>query len=527
MKKLPISIQTFEDIISGGMIYVDKTAFIWELIQSGKFYFLSRPRRFGKSLLLTTLRAYFQGRKDLFEGLDIYEKEKDWKKHPVIHIDYSLLEYQKSRAIFEQSLLEHLKALASGFEVKLESSIIANAFTELIKALYDKFGPVVVLVDEYDKAMVDVLADKDRFEENREVVRGLYGAMKGLDQYFRFVMLTGVSRFAKVNVFSGLNNLQDISENRSFATLLGFTQEELEFYFGEWIEKLNSQTFRMTPEKLMAHIKFWYNGFSFDGEQKLYNPFSILSLFSNLDFGNYWFSTGTPTFLIDLIKRQKVLPETFENLKIADLAGSSGQASNLPLLPLLYQTGYLTLSRVVREGVRKYYYLDYPNEEVRHSFLTFLAAGFVEKDEFEIQPEAIELRHALRDERTDDFLTRLQSFLADIPARLHIPQEAYYHSLGYMMLRLTGVQLLLEKETDKGRIDAVLEFPDKVYIIEFKFGKSDRVKNVKTLSRQALQQIELKKYHEAYLSGGKKILLYGIGFLAKQMDGKVKVLRYT
>lgn len=522
MKKLPISIQTFEDIITGGMIYVDKTAFIWELAQAGKFYFLSRPRRFGKSLLLTTLRSYFQGRKDLFEGLYIFDKEKEWKKHPVVHIDYSLLEYKKSRAIFEQSLLEHLRGIAFTFELTLKSKIIANAFTELVKGLHEKYGPVVVLVDEYDKSMVDTLVDEDRFEENREVVRGLYGAMKGLDQYFRFVMLTGVSRFAKVNVFSGLNNLQDISENQSFSTLLGFTQKELEHYFGSWIEKLNSHTFQMPPEELLGQIKFWYNGFSFDGREKLYNPFSILSLFANLDFGNYWFSTGTPTFLIELIKKQKLLPETFENLKIADLTGSSGQASNLPLLPLLYQTGYLTLSKVVREGVRKYYYLDYPNEEVRHSFLTFLAAGFVEKDEFEIQPEAIELRHALRDERTDDFLARLGSFLADIPARLHIPKEAYYHSLVYMMLRLAGVQLLLEKETDKGRIDAVLEFPDKIYIIEFKFGKSDRVKNVKTLSRQALQQIEAKKYHEPYLSCGKKILLFGIGYLEKELDGRVK-----
>lgn len=523
MKKLPISIQTFEDIISGGMIYVDKTAFMWELVQKGKYYFLSRPRRFGKSLLLTTLKSFFEGHKGLFEGLFIHEHEKEWKKHPVIHIDYSLVEYKKSKEVFEQSLLEHLYSIASSYQVKLESGIVANAFVELVRALYERHGPAVLLVDEYDKAMVDVLADEARFEENREILRGLYGAMKGLDHYFRFVMLTGVSRFAKVNVFSGLNNLQDISENQAFASLLGFTQSELELYFGQWIEELNSHTFRMPPEELMGHIKFWYNGFSFDGEEKLYNPFSILSLFSNLDFGNYWFSTGTPTFLIDLIKTQKLLPETFENLKIADLTGSSNQIRNLPILPLLYQTGYLTVSKVVREGVRRYYYLDYPNEEVRHSFLTFLAAGFVEKDEFEIQPEAIELRHALRDERTADFIVRLQSFLADIPSRLHISKEAYYHSLVYMMLRLTGVQLLLEKETDKGRIDAVLEFPDKVYIIEFKFGQSGRIKNVKTLSRQALQQIEKKKYYEPYLAGGKKIILFGTGLLDKQLDGRVKV----
>ncbi len=524
MKKLPISIQTFENVISGDMIYVDKTAHLWELIRKGKYYFLARPRRFGKSMILTTLKSYFEGKKELFEGLHIYEKEKEWKPHPVVHIDYSLVEYKKSRDIFEQSLRGHLRRIAGHFDLTLNEEVIGNAFTELIEKLYKKHGPVVVLVDEYDKAMVDTLTNEERFEENREVLRGLYGAMKGLDQYFRFVMLTGVSRFAKVNVFSGMNNLEDISENQAFATVTGFTQQELEDNFGEWIEKLNSHTFQMPPEELMGHIKFWYNGFSFDGVEKLYNPFSVLSLFSNLDFGNYWFSTGTPTFLIDLIKQQKQLPETFENLKVNDLTGSSNQIKNLPLIPLLYQTGYLTISKVEREGVRKYFFLDYPNEEVRHSFLTFVAAAFVGKD-FEIQPHGIELRHALRDEKYDEFLQYLRGVLADIPARLHIPKEAYYHSLIYMMLRLTGVQILLEKETDKGRIDAVLEFPDKVYIIEFKFNKGSRVKRVKTLSLQALKQIKSKKYYEPYLPSGKRILLFGIGYLDKMLDGRVEVVQ--
>lgn len=476
---------------------MDKTAFVHKLVSSGTYYFLSRPRRFGKSLLLTTLKSFFEGRRDLFEGLFIYEKEKEWKTHPVVHIDYSLVSYRDGKEVFHQSLMYHLKDIAVRYGIQVKKQVAGNMLAELIEKLHEKFGPVVVLVDEYDKPMVDVLTEEEKFEENRAILRDLYGALKGLDHYLRFVMLTGVSRFTKVNVFSGMNNLQDISEHPEFGAALGFTQDELVQYFSEWVEKLNSHTFQMPPDELMGQIKFWYNGFSFDGENKLYNPFSILNLFANLDFGNYWFSTGTPTFLIDLIKSQKLQPETFENLKVTDLAGSSTQIRNLPILPLLYQTGYLTVSKVVREGVRKYYYLDYPNEEVRHSFLTFLVAGFVEKDEFEIQPEAIELRHALRDERTGDFIQRLQSFFAGIPARLHIPKEAYYHSLAYMMLRLAGVQVILEKETEKGRIDAVLEFPDKVYIIEFKIAPVGRVKNVKTLSAQAIRQIEKKRYHEA------------------------------
>lgn len=525
MKRLPISIQTFEKIISGDMIYVDKTMYLHELVSKGTYYFLSRPRRFGKSLLLTTLKSFFQGKKHLFEGLFIYEKEKEWRGHPVVHIDYSLVEYKKSRDIFVQSLMSHLRMIAKKHGIVLKEELVGNAFTELVETLFEKHGPVVVLVDEYDKAMVDTLTDETRFDENRDVLRNLYGALKGLDNYLRFVMLTGVSRFAKVNVFSGLNNLTDISDNDDFANIVGFTQEELEGYFSEWVQKVNDRTFQVPPEELMAHIKFMYNGFSFDGKTKLYNPFSVLSLFTNLNFGNFWFSSGTPTFLIDLIKEQKQLPETFENLKTADLTGYISDIKNFPLYPLLYQTGYLTIKKVEYDGFSRSYYLGYPNEEVRQSFIRYIAAAFVGKDQYDIQPEALELRYSLRQGDTEAFTRRLQSFLADIPYQLHIPAEKYYHSLVYMMLRLVGVKLDMEKPTDKGRIDAVLELPDMVYVIEFKFGKKGgRIKRVKTLSRQAVEQIKKNKYYEPYLSGGKKIILFGMGFLNKELHGRAEVL---
>ncbi len=520
MKKLPLSIQTFENIISGEMIYVDKTEFVHELISSGKYYFLSRPRRFGKSLLLTTLKAFFEGKKELFKGLYIYDKEQKWKAHPVIHIDYSLVEYKKSREVFEESLLNHLKNVGSDFGIMLKKSILADAFMELSKALFDKLGPVVVLVDEYDKPMVDMLTNEDRFEENREVLRSLYGAMKGLDAYFRFVMLTGVSRFSKVNVFSGLNNLTDISLSNDFNAILGFTQNELETYFEDWLEQVR-QKFGITKDELLNEIKYKYNGFSWDGKTKLYNPFSILHFVNNREFRNYWFSSGTPNFLIHLIKSQKQLPQNLESIKMTDLEGSTTQIKKLPLVPILFQTGYLTIEKTELQGIRHIYFLNYPNGEVRESFVRYIAAAFVGKQEFEIQPEALKLRDALLEERTDDFLSHLQSFLADIPARLHIPKEAYFHSLVYLMLRLVGVQLLLEKETSRGRIDAVLELPDKIYIIEFKFAATNRIKRVKTLSRQALAQIESQKYYEPYLNSGKKIILFGIGYLNKKLDGRV------
>ena len=295
MKRLPISIQTFENIISGEMIYVDKTHFIWEMLKKGKYYFLARPRRFGKSLLLTTLKSYFEGKKHLFEGLYIYDKEKEWKPHPVVHIDYSLVSYGDGKEQFHKSLMYHLNDIARRYDIVLEKEVPGNALSEMVEKMFKKFGPVVILVDEYDKPMVDTLTHPKNFEENKAILRNLYGALKGLDGYLRFVMLTGVSRFSKINIFSGLNNLEDISENDSFSTIVGFSQEELEHYFGDYIKILNEK-FPLPPDELMGHIKYWYNGFSFDGKNRLYNPFSVLNLFTSLNFANFWFSSGTPTF---------------------------------------------------------------------------------------------------------------------------------------------------------------------------------------------------------------------------------------
>jgi len=524
MKNLPISIQTFEKIIEGNLIYVDKTKFIYPLVSKGTYYFFARPRRFGKSLLLTTLKSFFQGKKELFKGLYIHDKVVDWTVYPVIHIDYSKVNYRDTKAIFTSSMLAHLQEIGDEYQVTVTKKDISTAFNELVLKLHEKYQQkVVVLVDEYDKPLVDSLTKPEEFERNRLILSSLYGSMKGHDSYLRFVMLTGVSRFSKVSVFSGMNNLTDISQNEDFSTLVGFTQTELEKYFPDYLAILANK-FNLSIAELLPGIKEWYNGFSFDGENKLYNPFSILALFTEFEFRNYWFSTGTPTFLIDLIKKQKQLPEEFEHLKVNDLTGSTQQIKNFPLIPLLYQTGYLTIEKAGRDGLRPYYFLNYPNEEVRYSFLTYITAAFLNKDEFDIQPEGLAIRDALIDENIPRFVEKFQSFLSDIPSRLHIPLEAYYHSLTYLMLRLVGAKCLLEKETDKGRIDAVLELPDKVYVIEFKFAKNTKVKQVSTLSRRAMKQIKDKKYYEAYLGGSKRVLLLGLGFLDKQLHGRIEEL---
>jgi len=484
---------------------------------------LSRPRRFGKSLLLSTLKAYFEGKAELFKGLFVYDKVKTWKKYPIIQLDYALIQYNKDTNTFETSLLSYLKSIAKDYGLIIEETIIPNYFTSLVMQLHKAHGPVVILVDEYDKPLVDSLTNEEQFYENRKVISGLYGTMKSLDPYLQFVMLTGVSRFAKVNVFSGMNNLDDISMSAKYSQIVGFSQEEIEQYFQAYLQDIQDK-FSTSKDILLANIRLQYNGFSWDGKNRLYNPFSFIKFLADQEFGNYWFATGTPSFLIQLIKEQKQLPERFENTKTNDLVGGGVNIKKLPLLALLFQTGYLTISKIEYDGFQQRFYLDYPNEEVRHSFLTYLLAGFAEKDEFEIRPEAVALRDALVEEKPAIFIQHLQSFIADIPGRLHLKKEAYYHSLVYMVFRLVGMRLLLEKETDKGRIDAVLELSDKVYIIEFKFATDKRTKRVATLAQKALKQIEDKQYYEAYLAAGKKVILLGIGFLEKQLSWKMKNL---
>ena len=522
MKKLPISIQTFENIISREMIYVDKTKYVTKLLTEGKYYFLARPRRFGKSLLLTTLKAFFQGKKELFQDLYLYEQDIEWTEYPVIHIDYSRIDYKNGPEVFTRTFLDHLEFIADPYDIRPNKTDISVAFEELVLELHKKYQrQVVVLVDEYDKPLVDLLTKEEKFNENREILRTLYGTMKGLDNYLRFVMLTGVSRFAKVGVFSGLNNLDDISMNPVFNKLTGFTQAELLQYFDEHLETLCAR-FSTTREILMPVIQEWYNGFSFDGDQKLYNPFSILRLLSEKEFRNYWYSTGTPTFLMELIKEQKQLPEEFEHLKVTDLTGHTTQLKQLPLIPLLYQTGYLTIEGKGFDEFTPYYYLNYPNKEVHVSFLTYIAATFKDVDEFRVQPEALKIRDALKEENIDALVRTFQTYLSDIPARLHVPREAYYHSLVYLMLRIIGGHLLMEKETDKGRIDAVLELPDKIYIIEVKFAAQSKAKQASTLSRRAIKQIRDKQYYQPFLSKEKRILLLGLGFLEKQLHGRLE-----
>ena len=517
MQKLPLGIQTFSEIIKEKYLYVDKTQHIAELIQSGKYLFLSRPRRFGKSLLVSTLAEIFAGNQKLFQGLSIYDKI-EWQPHPVIIIDFNGISFN-NEDVFKASLSSFLDKVADKYDIGLESQFIKDKFAELIEKIAEKTQQkVVILIDEYDKPIVNYIDDIEKAAKNREILRDFFGVLKYSDAFLRFVFLTGVSKFARVSIFSDLNNLRDITFSSQFAALLGYTQNELEHYFDEHIQILGSEL-RLKKAPLLAKIKTWYNGYSWNAKDRMYNPFSILNLFTEQQFDNYWFASGTPTFLIQLIKKNAYEAPNFENKKVTKIVFDSYNLDNMNIFALLFQTGYLTLTNVDTQEDFIEYTLNYPNLEVKQAFITYLLESFTSQRLEEIQPAAKSLRRYLQTNNLDGFMNLIKALLAKIPYPLHIEQEAYYHSLFYMISILMGVEIDLEVLTDKGRIDGVLRLEDQIYLIEFKYGKAGTKMN--TLTKQAIQQIQTKNYGERFLNEARPRLLLGIGFVEKEIGYKL------
>ncbi len=517
MKKLPIGIQTFSKVIKDDCLYVDKTRHIADLLQAGDYLFLSRPRRFGKSLLVSTLSEIFAGNKELFQGLYIYD-QIEWQPHPVIVIDFNGISFNDEE-VFKTSLLFFLDKVAGKYDVVLESKFIRDKFAELIEKTAEKTQQkVVILIDEYDKPIVNYIDDIEKAMKNREILRDFFGVLKYSDAFLRFVFLTGVSKFARVSIFSDLNNLRDITLSPQFATLLGYTQNELESHFEPRIQNLCFEL-GIKKAQLLAKIKTWYNGYSWDAKHQVYNPYSILNLFMEQQFDNYWFSSGTPTFLIRLIKKNAYEATALENKKISKLVFDSYDIDNMNIFALLFQTGYLTLTQIDKKGRTPQYLLNYPNLEVKEAFVTHLFASFTQNGLEEIQPAAEDLRAYLQTDNLDGFMNLMKAILAKIPYPLHIEQEAYYHSLFYMISILMGVEIDLEVLTDKGRIDGVLTLEDKIYLIEFKYGKAGT--KMDTLTKQAIKQIRSKNYGERFLNESRPRLLLGVGFVEKELGYKL------
>jgi len=511
MKNLPLSIQTFRDFIAENYIYVDKTRQIHDLFATGgKYYFLSRPRRFGKSLLISTLVEIFSGNKELFKGLWIYDKI-EWIKYPVIHMDFSKMDFESPKKL-KESLKKFLYKTAVSYDVILdEKKTYKESFAELIEKL-SSLGKVVLLVDEYDKPITEYMeASKlETAKTIRKVLKNFFGVIKGSDAFLRFVFITGVSKFSRVSIFSDLNNLRDITLSRQFAVLVGYTETELMHYFAPYLAQLADEA-GMSEKQLANDIKHWYKGYSWDGENFVYNPFSILNLFAEKSFENFWFTSGTPTFLIQLIRRKESEITEFENLTVGSYTFDSYDIENIDIAALLFQTGYLTIKEITSQGITKVkaYHLSYPNKEVRDSFLTYLLGDFSRKD-MSFNSRFLErINELVKAGDMDGFIRESKSLFASIPYNIFISdKEAYYHSIIYLILKLAGAEVRCEEPTNTGRIDAVLETGNKIYIMEFKMGSE----------HEALEQIKKMKYYEKYLAGGKKVVLLGVGFDVKQRN---------
>lgn len=495
-QKLPIGIQHFKDIREQQYLYVDKTETIFRLTESGKYFFLSRPRRFGKSLTLSTIKALYKGQKELFDGLWIQD-HWDWtKQHPVIHISFSSIGYKELG--LEKAIEIQLYKIAKNERINLEEKGISQLFKELIEKLAKK-NHVVLLIDEYDKPIIDYLDDLPQAKENQKVLKSFYSVIKDSGTYIQFLMITGVSKFSKVSIFSELNNLTDLTIHPKFTTLVGYTQAELEHYFEEGFQELTG-VLAPTKMELLQLVKDWYNGYSWDGENFVYNPFSILSFFGAGKFRNFWFTTGTPTFLINLLKERNLY--NIGKIEVGEAAFDSFDIENMDTYSLLFQTGYLTIKGI--EDPFGLFTLDYPNREVKNSMLQYLVAGFNHGSYSQTTPIVLKLRKAFLENDAEKIIKIINSLFKSIPSHIFIKEkEAYYHSVVFLVFQYLGQFIEAEVNTSDGRIDAVVQTNTHIYVLEFKLDES---------ADAAMQQIKTKNYAAKYHTSDKQLIGFGINF---------------
>lgn len=505
MKDLTSSVYTFSDLIRGNFLYVDKTEYIWEMIRPAKaMYFLSRPRRFGKSLTVSTLEAVFSGERELFKGLAIDTKDYDWKKYPVIHLDFGDIEAGTPK-MFNESLSVRLTAIAKKAGIQLKAASAQGQFRELILEISVQ-EPVVVLIDEYDKPILGNVGNA-QVKEIQKVLKDFYSVIKATESRQRFVFMTGVSKFAHVSVFSDLNNLLDISQNPLYATMMGYGQEELETYFADRMERVCKEK-DISQEKLLHELKQWYDGYRFHhASASVYNPVSIAQFFQNGgEFNNYWFSTGTPTFLLELAKKTRFDFEKALTEPVSGLAFNSYELDNINTLALLLQTGYLTIKGAVRQFGSMFYYLDFPNLEVKSAFDVYLLGYYTKYNKEDIDELSVKLAQQVRGGDADGFMEILSVFFRKIPYDIHVRDEKYYQTIFFMLFLLIGIHIEAESRTNKGRIDAVASCGDWVYLFEFKLDQKAKI---------ALNQIRGREYFGKYLHSGKQIVMIGVNFDSK------------
>ncbi|GHS86578.1 ATPase AAA [Bacteroidia bacterium] len=503
-RKLPIGIQDFESLRKDNFLYVDKTAYVYRIANEGRPYFLGRPRRFGKSLFLSTLKAYFQGKKELFEGLAIAGLEKDWVEYPVFHLDLNISSYTKF-----VDLENALEALLSRIEDVWGANASEKSFSTRLEGLmhraYEKTGKrVVILIDEYDKPLTSTLDKPELHEQIREALSGFYGVLKTADQYLRFLLLTGITKFSKVSIFSQLNQLQDISMNEKFAGVCGISQSELIDNFEPEIRIL-AEKHTMSYEETLAELKKRYDGYHFcENTEGMYNPFSLLNTFANNALRYYWFSTGTPTFLVKMLKDANFdIPNLENEVTIAAPSIADYRVGDTNPLPLLYQTGYLTIREL--DQLFNEYRLGFPNEEVKYGFLNELQLIYSPQTNFNSDFSVPNFVRDLMAANVDGFMNRLRAFFASIPNDLSNKSEKDYQTVFYLLLKLMGQFVQTEVKSAVGRSDAVVWLKDTVYVFEFKLSE-------KATAEEALQQIDDKGYLIPYSAGERKIVKIGAEF---------------
>ncbi len=496
--KYPLGIQTFSKIREKNYLYVDKTALVYDLIQQGEVYFFSRPRRFGKSLLISTFEALFLGQKALFDNLAIANTDYDFAAYPVVKLEFSKNEFATADSLRDY-INSAITRIAKDHQIELTEDTYTQRFDELIVKLHLKYQQkVVLLVDEYDKPILNNF-NKPVLTEIKQVIAAFYGVIKPLDEHLRFVFITGVSKFAKVSVFSGMNSLRDISMSRQYATLCGITGQELEDNFSAGITEL-AKLEDMDKPAILGKIKHWYNGYQFHHRAiGVYNPFSLLSLFLNQEFINYWYDTGTPAFLLNLLQQQQFDLKDLTEFAIGDNAFAASDPQDINILSVFVQTGYLTI-KAYNDPL---YTLDFPNYEVKKSFFDSVVDRYSCIKSGVGQNFMVTLTEHLNAGRLDDFFETLKRFFANIPYDLDVNLEKHYHALFYAIFTLMGFEIEAEVRTNIGRIDCVLQTQDTIYIIEFKLNDTKEA---------ALQQIHDKQYAQKYQGSNKEIVLLGVEF---------------
>lgn len=518
-RKIPIGIQSFEDLRRKNFLYVDKTLYAFKLANLGKVYFLSRPRRFGKSLFLSTLKAYFLGQKELFKGLYIekaeekraeIEKNEAWGEYPVLYMDFNVGRYDLDAALAE-SLDYFLKKEEKLYGLKNEGDSFGKRFQSLIETAYNKTGKqVVILVDEYDKPLLQTMGVNEALnEEFRNTLKAFYSVIKTCDQYIRFAFLTGVTKFSKVSIFSDLNNLQDISMLNDYAEICGLTQAEIEKTFKPEIERLAKNT-KNSYAKMLEELKKRYDGYKFSvlGES-VYNPFSILNTLNSGELKNYWFSTGTPTFLVNYLKDAHYnIPDLDGNVELNEAGIELYRADAKNPLPILFQSGYLTINEYIEEV--NMYRLGFPNDEVRYSFLENLFPSYSSLRPDETGVSIWKFVEDIRSGNVDEFMERMQAIIAGVPYD-NLPKdklklrEQNYQTAVYLIFKLMGQFVQTEIHCLKGRADCIVHTKDSIYIFEFKLMSAGTAED-------AIVQIKENGYAAQFKTSGKKIILIGSSF---------------